>query len=89
MMTITGKYFRHSDLSLISALVTLGFFIDSIDTTDPQRAVFSIKRTEGLDEAIEAYWNDHLRLNPRKYALVSKGIKSRLFNELKEKNNEF
>ena len=79
MITITNKYFRHADLHLICALVTLGFTIDSTDKSDPQRVIFSIKRTEGLDEAVEAYWNDQLRLNPKEYATNLKHLKTRIY----------
>lgn len=79
MITIAKKYFRHSNLHLICALVTLGFTIYSTDKSDPPKVVFSIERTEGLDEAVEAYWNDQLRLNPKEYATNLKHLKTRIY----------
>ena len=82
MIIITNKYFRHADLHLICALVTLGFTIDSTDKSDPQRVIFSIKRTEGLDKALKLYWNNELRVSPKDFGNTFKNLKTQIRTEI-------
>ena len=82
MTAIEEKYFRDSDLILICALVILGFKIDSIDVSNPQRVIFSIKRTEGLDKALKLYWNNELRVSPKDFGNNLKNLKTQIRTEI-------
>ena len=82
MTTIEEKYFRDSDLNLICALLTLGFKIDSIDVSVPQRVVFSIKRTEELDKVLKLYWNNELRVSPKDFGNNLKNLKTQIRTEI-------
>lgn len=85
-----NKYLPESDTSFVTTAKYYGFSIDSIDATDPERVIFCIKRDDGLDELVKAYWSDQLSVNPKKFSYVSKEIKSMLFKaiEMEKRKNE-
>lgn len=46
------------DLGLASALATLGYELWEIDKANPRKAQFIFKRDEGIDKAVNDYWNN-------------------------------
>ena len=59
--SFSDLYYQTTDLAL-SAVISLSFPLDSIDKTTPTKAQFIFKRTEGLDELIEGYWKQELKV---------------------------
>jgi len=82
MKTIEEIFFRDSDLILICTLVILGFKIDSVDVSNPQRVIFSIKRTEELDKALKLYWNNDLKVSPKDFGNNLKNLKTQIRTEI-------
>lgn len=73
--------FQTYDLALASALVSKGFSISGIEKTQyGGRAAFVFDRSNKLDEVIQAYWSDQLKVNPKAYFDVLKHIKTRLYS---------
>ena len=70
--------FSSSDFGLVVTL-SLYYPIDSIDKTNPHRAVFNFKRNSGMDEIIAGYWARTLRIEPQIFLTQLKSIKTRLF----------
>lgn len=72
--------FSTHDLALASALATQGFSIADMERSEYSRRVsFIFERTEGLDKAVEDYWSDNLKVNPKTYFDALKHIKTRIY----------
>lgn len=74
-----NDFFKSSDLSLIAALQLYGYLIDSMDKSNSEKIVFVIKRNDGLDSLIQAFWSRSLRVDPLSYFESLKNIKSRIY----------
>ena len=83
-MNMKNSHFQTSDYTLAVSLCCLGFPVDSLDCTNPQRVEFCFEREEGLDEAVKAFWKREIRVEPMTYATHSKLLKSRLFDARKK-----
>lgn len=75
-----NDYFQSFDLALATTL-SLWFPIETIDKTNPQKAVFLFKREAGLEEMAEAFWKKELKVEPQAFFSQLKFIKSRLYGE--------
>lgn len=77
-----NDYWATSDLALATA-ISLFYPIEVIDrTTNPRKAQFLFKREgENLDQLIEAYWKNELKVSPLVYFNQLKIIKARLYGE--------
>ncbi|MFH1509518.1 MAG: DUF5659 domain-containing protein [bacterium] len=73
-------YFKSSDICLVSALSTFGYQIESIDTQNKSRAVFSIENDKKLDGLIHQYFTHKLRVEPLSFFNALKEIKTRLYH---------
>lgn len=76
-----NDYFYTSDLALVSALVSWNFPIESIDKTDPKKALFAFKKTTQLEDHVQSYWNDTKFVSPKRYFSVIKEVKTRIYQE--------
>jgi len=75
------NYFRTSELPLVVTL-SLFFPIDLVDkTSNPKRIDFLFKRSNNLDQVIEAYWRRELKIEPQAYFAQIKFVKSRLYSQ--------
>jgi hypothetical protein len=75
-----NDFYSSSDLALVAA-ISLWHPIESIDRTNPAKALFIFKRDENLDQIIESFWKQELRIEPQSYFNQLKIIKSRLYGE--------
>ena len=76
-----NDYFYTSDLALVAALVSWNFPIESIDKTDPKKALFAFKKTTQLEDHVQSYWNDTKFVSPKRYFSVIKEVKTRIYQE--------
>lgn len=74
--------FITSDFPLTVALLSLNFVIDTIDRTDPHRALFVFSRTPEILEAVDNYWKKTLQIEPQTYFQNFKLLKTRLYNHI-------
>lgn len=72
-----GSY-KTSDLAL-TAVLSLFYPIESVDSTDPRRTCFVFRSSKELDELIESYWNGNLKIEPQRYFTQLKNIKTRIY----------
>lgn len=70
--------FNTSDFYLASCLVSMGFSVYRLDKTDPERCQFIFKRNSGLDDAIDKYWENKLKINPKIIFDSQRFLKSRI-----------
>ena len=75
-----NDFYSTPDLAL-AATISLWYPIESIDRTNPSKALFQFKRDENLNQLIETYWKQELRIEPQAYFSQLKIIKSRLYGE--------
>ena len=75
---LNKDYFLTSDLSLCTTL-SLHCSIERINRSNPRRAVFVFKKTKKLDELVNAYYRDEIRISPQAYFNQLRVIKARLY----------
>lgn len=73
--------FQTSDFPLVATLVTLGFQIDSLDTSDPSRVVFTFIQTTELIETIESFWSSSTSVEPKYFCNIQRELKARIRSE--------
>lgn len=77
-MSNLHDYYQTSDLA-ITTFLSIFFPIDTIDKSNPERAIFQFKHSPDLDRYIEAYFRDEQPVSPRLFFAQLKFIKSRLY----------
>jgi len=76
---LNKTYLLTSDLSLSTTLSLLQCPIERIDRTTPRKSIFVFKRTKKLNELVDAYYRDELRISPQAYFNQLRAIKARLY----------
>ncbi len=76
-----SQTFDTSDLGLASALSCLGYKTIGIERHDPRRVVFCFAQDQGINDAIQGYWNGSLRLPPQALFLHQKSLKQRIYDQ--------
>lgn len=74
-------FFYTFDLGLSAALVSVGFSLVSLDRENLRKVQFVFRRSEGMDELVDAYWADRLEVKARTYFDATKMLKNRLYSE--------
>lgn len=69
------------DLGLVAALVTCGFEIVFTNKDDNGRVHFVFEETAALDQTVEDYYADNLRVKARKFFDNTKMLKGRIYSE--------
>ncbi len=70
-----------SDFQLAASLAYQGFILIDVDRTDPRRAQFCFKREEGLDKALEMFWQRQMQVEPRAYSMQQKMLKAQIYSD--------
>jgi len=71
--------YRTSDLAL-AATISISYPIQAIDrVTNFSKAYFLFRRAKELEQLIEKYWRQELRVEPQAYFNQLKIIKARLY----------
>jgi hypothetical protein len=69
-----------SDLALATT-ISLQFPIQDIDRSNPRKAVFVFLRSPELEELVEGYFRNALKISPQTFFNQLRDIKSRLYAE--------
>jgi hypothetical protein len=80
MNTKLPQLYESSDLALV-AYLSLSFPIESINKSNPRKAVFNFVQTTELDKQANAFWRGETRVEPRAYFDALRRIKSRLYED--------
>lgn len=75
----SNQLYRTSDLALCGTLVCLGFAIEKVERVSINRAVFLFQDTEELQETVNKFWRNELRIDPLRYFGEIKLLKARIF----------
>ncbi|HPA25616.1 MAG TPA: DUF5659 domain-containing protein [bacterium] len=76
----TTEIFETSDLALASALCYFDHQIEAINKQNPNKSIFVFFRNEKTDQIIESFWKHELVVDPARFFVLTKEIKSRLYN---------
>lgn len=68
------------DLGCAGALVSMNFELRSIDRADERKAHFIFDRTTDIEQIIEDYWSDRLKISPRVFFDNIRLLKNRLYS---------
>ncbi len=71
-------FYQTTDLACATVL-SLFFPLESVDKADPRRAHFIFKRSPKLEQLIEQYRKQELKVEPRAYFDQLKALKTRLY----------
>lgn len=82
---MNNKFYSTSDLALATA-ISLFFPLEAIDKTNTSKSQFIFKREQGIDELIESYWKNELKVSPLTYFTQLKTLKSRLYEQAQKLN---
>ncbi|MGA3150530.1 MAG: DUF5659 domain-containing protein [Candidatus Saccharimonadales bacterium] len=80
MSNYNSYEFRTFDLALSSALVTEGFLVIGIEKSSAGKATFLFETTPALKTAVDNYWSDKLKVNPKAYFDAMKHLKTRIYS---------
>ncbi len=69
-----------SDLALATT-ISLQFPIQDIDRSNPRKAVFVFPRSPDLEDLVEGYFRNELKISPQTFFNQLRDIKSRLYAE--------
>ena len=69
------------DLGLSAALVSSAFSLNSIEHGDFRKSRFVFRRSDGMNEVVDAYWADRLEVKARTYFDSLKMLKNRLYSD--------
>lgn len=71
-------FYQTSDLAL-AAVIFLFYPLEAIGRQNPRKAQFLFKRNNQLDELVESYWREELKVEPQAYFNALRVIKARLY----------
>lgn len=73
------EYYLSNDLGCCAALVTAGFTLIDLDRSNPRRVGFVFALKDGIELAVDDYWNDRLVVSARAYFDNTKMLKNRIY----------
>lgn len=71
-------FLRTSDINLAAALLCMGHDVTGIDPSNFGRVAFFFEKTQELDDKVDAYWRDDLRVSPKLYMYHRKELLTRI-----------
>jgi len=74
------KFLKTTELALVATLQCLGYGIEAIEKVSGNKAAFLVSKDDKLDNLVQDYWNQKLKVEPQKYFQAIKAIKSRIYN---------
>ncbi len=75
------KYHLTFDLGCAAALISIGYELCKLNKENPRKVQFVFHRTKGLDEAVDEYWADTLKLPARSLFDNTKMLKNRIYSD--------
>ncbi len=71
-------YYSTSDLSLATTL-SLWYPIESLDRTNPRKALFVFQNTKELQKLVADYYRNEIKVSPQVYFNQLRVVKARLY----------
>ena len=76
-----ANFFFSFDMGLAAALITAGFSLIALDRKNLRKVQFIFRRSDGMDDVIDAFWADRLEVKAQAYFNAVKMLKNRLYSE--------
>ncbi|MDD5738506.1 MAG: DUF5659 domain-containing protein [Candidatus Pacebacteria bacterium] len=73
------NFYKTSDFAL-AVVLSLSFPIYEIDKENPRRAYFVFEQTKELDEMVDSYYRDDLKISPMAFFNQTRALKARLYD---------
>ncbi len=74
-----NEYFSTKDMALATTISYFGYPIEDIDKDDPSRSSFIFKRNKKLDELVQGFWSNSLKVSPLAFFNSLRSIKTQLY----------
>ncbi len=74
-------HFFTFDMGLSAALISVGFSLVSLDRGNLRKVQFVFRRGDGMDEVVDAYWENRLEGKLRTYFDTLRMLKNRLYSD--------
>jgi len=74
--------FSTYDLGCSAALISVGFDLISLDKQNPRKVLFIFERKVGIDERVNDYFSDRLKVSARTLFDNIKMLKNRIYSSL-------
>lgn len=71
--------FETTDFCLASTLACIGFLLEKVDRTNPERAIFIFSKNNKLEKAIEKFWRKEMRVDPLAFNAAQRELKNRIY----------
>ena len=80
-MNTNYEQYKTPDLALAATLTVYGFFVISLDRSNPRRVAFEFANSDALQTTVTDYWSSSLQVSPKVYFDALKHLKTRLYSE--------
>lgn len=74
------KLFQSYDLALVAYLLYQGSELEKIERHSPNKALFVIRRKDGLEKEISKFWNLNTKVDAQTYFNHLKCLKNQIFS---------
>lgn len=75
-----SRQYSTSDLGIAATLSACGFAVIGISKTNPRRVEFIFRDSSALQEAVEAYWADELKVSASLLLGHTRQLKNRMYH---------
>ncbi|MBI5414469.1 hypothetical protein HZA38_03050 [Candidatus Peregrinibacteria bacterium] len=75
-----SNLYRTSDFVLGSVLLAEGFRLEKLDRSNPKRVEFCFLDSDELQDTVQMFWHDELKINPRQLSLSQRTLKNYLYD---------
>lgn len=76
------NYYSTTDLALASAIITTGYALSHTTKDERGKGTFYFEASHDLSKLAEDYFLGKVRVDPLRYAMTTKTLKSCLYNAL-------
>lgn len=73
------KYYQCTDIEIASTLVTQGYTLISIVKISQTKAGFMFKKERGIEDVVNGFWTNQVKVSPLEFANARKNLKSRIY----------
>ena len=76
-----NQKFSTFDLGLATVLVTLGYELLGLDKSNSKKVCFIFKREKNIEQLMNDYWNDKIKLPAQTLFNNQKMLKNRIYSD--------
>jgi len=77
----SSESFLTYDMSLAAVLVLLKYDLVYIDKENPKKVAFVFARQKDIDQDVDKFWNDNIKVKARSYFDTLKMLKNRIYSD--------